>query len=147
MRYFDTSFIVPVLITEATSTAIVSFFADLSQGDRAISHWVRVEFASILARDVRRGTISTQQSAELGTTFEAMASRSFMTLLPDRADFDFARLLVGNAQSALRGPDALHLAIAKNHGATVFYSLDKKLLGAARSLGLAVNSGFFHPDY
>lgn len=146
MRYFDTSFIVPVLIAEATSTAIVAFFADLSQGDRAISHWVRVEFASILARDVRRGTISTQQAAELGTTFEAMASRSFKVLLPDRADFDFARLLVGNAQSALCGPDALTLAIAKNHGATVFYSLDKKLLGGARSLGLAVNSGFFHPD-
>jgi uncharacterized protein len=147
LRYFDTSFLVPVLVAEPTSTAIASFFADHSLGDRAISHWVRVEVAAMLARDVRCGAISTRQSAELGSTFEALTSRSFMVLLPDRADFDFARLLVGNAQSALRGPDALHLAIAKNHGATVFYSLDKKLVSAARSLGLAVNSGFFHPGY
>jgi uncharacterized protein len=88
-----------------------------------------------------------QQAVEWGSTCEAMVSRSFSVLLPTSADFDFARVLVGDAKRALRGPDALHLAIAKNHGATVFYSLDKKLVGAARSLGLAVNSGFLHPDY
>lgn len=101
----------------------------------------------MLARDVRLGAISSEQSAEWGATFESIASRSFVVLLPDEADFDLARLLLGNAQSGLRGPDALHLAIAKNHGATVFYSLDKKLLAIARSLALAVNSGFVHRDY
>lgn len=147
MRYFDTSFLVPALVAEATSAAVETLFAHLPEADRAISHWVRVEFAAMLARDVRLGTISPEQTAAWGSTFESMASRSFVVLLPEAADFDLARSLVGNARSGLRGPDALHLAIARNHGATVFYSLDKQLFGIARSLGLAVNSGFAHPDY
>lgn len=147
MQCFDSSFFVPALITGATSPAVVSFFAGLPDGDLAISRWVRVEFAAILARDVRLGAIAAQQAVDWGSTFEAVVPRSFSVLLPTSVDFDVARVLVGDAKRGLRGPDALHSAIAKIDGATVFYSLDTKLVGAARSRGLTVISGVFRPDY
>jgi predicted nucleic acid-binding protein len=41
----------------------------------------------------------------------------------------------------LRLGDALHLAIANNHGAERFLTLDKKLLKAGKLLGLPVTTG------
>ncbi|MBF0391963.1 MAG: pilus assembly protein, partial [Alphaproteobacteria bacterium] len=49
MAYFDTSFLVPLLLPEATSDRIAAFMRDLPPGDLAISHWTRVEFSSLLA--------------------------------------------------------------------------------------------------
>lgn len=137
----------PTLIAETTSPAVVDFLARLPPHDWAISHWVRVEFAALLARYVRLRKFATEQTVEWDSTFEAMATKCFMVLPPDAADFSLAKSYVSVYQTGLRGPDALHLAIAKNHGATVFYSLDKQLLAAARSFGMAVNRGISLPGY
>lgn len=147
MRYFDTSFLVPILIDEATSPAIIEFFMRLPPDDWAISHWVRVEFAAILARYVRLRRFTSEQTAEWDATLESMAANSFMVLLPDAADFSLAKRYVGAHHTGLRAPDALHLAIAKNHGATAFYSLDKQLLAAAQAFHIPVNTGISIPGY
>ena len=52
MLYFDTSFLVPLFLQEQTSTRIERVFAELAGQDLAISHWTRVEFSSLLAREV-----------------------------------------------------------------------------------------------
>ena len=57
VRYFDTSFLVPLILPEATSEPISAFFEDLSHEDLAVSDWTRVEFASLLAREVRMGSL------------------------------------------------------------------------------------------
>ncbi len=57
MRYFDTSFLVPLILPEATSEPIARFFEDQPAGELAVSHWTRVEFASLLAREVRMGEL------------------------------------------------------------------------------------------
>lgn len=136
-----------MLIAESTSPAIVDFFTRLPPDDWAISHWVRVEFAAMLARHVRLRKFTAEQMAEWNSTFEAMAMNSFMVLLPDAADFSLAKSYVSFHHTGLRAPDALHVAIAKNHDATVFYSLDRQLLAAARLFGLPVNSGLSLPGY
>ncbi len=41
----------------------------------------------------------------------------------------------------MRVGDAFHLAIASNHNASTFYTLDKKLLRAGKLLGLPVAAG------
>ena len=41
MRYFDTSFLVPLILPEATSEPIAGFFEDLPTEDLAVSHWTR----------------------------------------------------------------------------------------------------------
>lgn len=66
----------------------------------------------------------------------------YRMLSPVNEDFQEAtRLLLPRTDLGLRGPDALHLAVAKRHG-LILYTLDKPLLRAAAALGvLASDAG------
>lgn len=142
MRYFDTSFIVPLLVPEPSSAAVSAFFGEMPAGQAAISHWVRVEFAAMLSRQVRLAAISTLQAADWNARFDNLTADCFAVLLPARLDYEMAKSYVGVHHIGLRAPDTLHLAIAKNNRATAFYSLDKRLLEAAQFFGLPVNTDF-----
>ena len=141
MRYFDTSFLVPLILPEATSTRIADFFEALAADDLATSHWTRVEFASLLAREVRMGELDAGAAREAGSQFEAMIDSSFVVLSPNRADFDRARDWIGHFEVGLRAGDALHLAIAGNRGADAVYSLDRRMVAAGKTLGLPTSAG------
>ena len=141
MRYFDTSFLVPLILPEATSELIAGFFDGLPTGDLATGHWTRVEFASLLAREVRMGGMDTGAAREAGSRFEAMIDESFIVLLPNRDDFDRAREWLGHFDTGLRAGDALHLAIASNRGSEAIYSLDKRMIAAGKALGLQTSAG------
>ena len=141
MRYFDTSFLVPLILPEATSEPIAGFFEALPPDDLAVSHWTRVEFASLLAREVRMGGLDAAAAHEAGSRFETMVRESFVVLLPNRDDFDQAKDWLGHFETVLRAPDALHLAIAGNRGADAIYSLDKRMIAAGKTLGLPASAG------
>ena len=141
MRYFDTSFLVPLILPEATSEPIASFLEALPADDLAVSHWTRVEFASLLAREVRMGGLDPASAHAAGSRFETMVGDSFVVLLPNRNDFDQAKDWLGHFETGLRAADALHLAIAGNRGADAIYSLDKLLIAAGKSLGLPASAG------
>ena len=147
MRYFDTSFLVPLILPEATSEPIAGFFENLPADDLAVSHWTRVEFASLLAREVRMGHLDTAAAHEAGSRFEMMVEESFVVLLPNRDDFDRARDWLDHFETGLRAGDALHLAIARNHGADAIYSLDKLMIAAGKKLGLPASAGILLPGY
>ena len=147
MRYFDTSFLVPLILPEATSEPIAGFFEGLPAEDLAISHWTRVEFASMLAREVRMGGLDAAAARAAGSRFETMVEESFAVLLPNRGDFDRARDWLGHFATGLRAGDALHLAIARNRGADAIYSLDKLLIKAGKNLGLPASAGILLPSY
>lgn len=138
MLYFDTSFLTPIFRKEATSDSIAQFLQRQTPGELAISHWTRVEFSSLLARDVRMGVMEPRAAIDLDDTFETTIAQSFLVLLPDQEDFDLCKRYLQRFETALRAGDALHLAIANNRGAQIFYSLDRKLLRAAKLLGLPV---------
>jgi predicted nucleic acid-binding protein len=139
--YFDTSFLVPLFLQEAASTRIERVLASLAGRDLAISHWSRVEFSSLLAREVRMGGLAPQTAREVDAEFEGVAQQSFIVLLPSADDFDLAKQYLGQPQGGLRAGDALHLAIARNHGSSQIYSLDNTLLKAGRLLGLPMTRG------
>jgi predicted nucleic acid-binding protein len=141
MVYFDTSFMAPLLLEEATSQAVERFVGGLETGTLAVSQWTRVEFASLLAREVRMGGLDARIAREVDAEFEAIVAESFMVLLPSGRDYTLARRYLGSYESGLRARDALHLAIAENNGAEVVYSLDKTLLRAGAALGLNVMAG------
>ena len=141
MRYFDTSFLVPLILRESTSEQVSTFLEALPDGNLAVSHWTRVEFASLLAREVRMGSMNAVTARVAGLRFETMIRESFAVLLPNRADFDRAKEWLGNFESGLRAGDALHLAIAGNNGADAIYSLDKLMIAAGLSLGLPTSAG------
>jgi uncharacterized protein len=139
--YFDTSFLAPLFRKEATSNSVEQFLQRQNAGELAISHWTRVEFSNVLARDVRMRIIEPDAAIDLDTQFEMNIARSFVLILPDGNDFDLCRWYLQRFETALRLGDALHLAIATNHRVEKFYTLDKKLLKAGKLLGLPVATG------
>lgn len=141
MLYFDTSFLVPLILPEATSEKIAAFVATLSPEAFAVSHWTLVEFSSLIAREVRMGCLDAGSAARADAQFEAMVNTSFTVLLPSADDFGLARHYLGRSETGLRAGDALHLAIADNHHAAAIYSLDKILLKAGKILQLPVRMG------
>ena len=147
MRYFDTSFLVPLILPEASSEPIAAFFEKLSDDDLAVSHWTRVEFASLLAREVRMGGLDAEAARTAASQFKAMVDESFVVLLPDPDDFDRAWDWLGQFETGLRAGDALHLAIANNRGADAIHTLDKAMIAAGKLLGLPTRAGIALPGY
>ena len=141
MLYFDTSFVAPLLLEEATSTQIEAFLTRQLVGDLCISHWVRVEFASLIAREVRMGGLPETEALQAIVQFDQLVNESFRVLLPGPADYELARKYIQRFATKLRAGDALHLAIAHNQGAKMFYTLDEGLLDAARLLNVHADRG------
>jgi uncharacterized protein len=106
-----------------------------------ISHWTRVEFFSMLAREVRGGGLTEQIAREADARFEAAMAQSFTVVLPDRRDFDLCKQYLQRFDTGLRVGDAFHLAIASNRRVHAFYTLDRKLLRSGRLLDLPVTAG------
>lgn len=141
MFYFDTSFLVPLILPEATSKTIERFMDGLAVEKLTVSHWARIEFSSLLAREARMDRLAAEAAVEADARFEGLLQQSFLILLPNADDFTLAKEFLGNYKSGLRAGDALHLAIARNHRAEAVYSLDKTMIKAGKKLGLPVSSG------
>ena len=147
MHYFDTSFLAPLILPESASGPVTNFFKGLSVNSLAISHWTLVEFASLIAREVRMGSLKTGSARDAVLRFEMMVSESFVILLPNCDDFDCARDFLGNFESGLRSGDALHLAIASNRRVETIYSLDKLMISAGKEMGLPTSAGITLSGY
>ena len=57
------------------------------------------------------------------------------------ADYELAAKFLENYRTGLRAGDALHLAIARNHGARMVYSLDAGLVKAATVFKISASTG------
>lgn len=110
MIYLDTSFLLPLFRQEAVSERIGSALAARPRGSLAISHWTRVEFTSVIAREVRIKALGEVSARKLIDEFDSLADESFHMLIPTIADFALARDFVADFATRLRGSDALHLA-------------------------------------
>lgn len=134
MLYFDTSFLAPLILEESTSTKIEAFFAKLKADELYVSHWTRVEFASLIAREVRMGGLTEPDALLVIGQFDELVAESFQVLVPAVADYELAKSYIQHFATKLRAGDALHLAIASNHGAKNLYTLNVGLLNAAKLL-------------
>lgn len=134
MIYLDTSFLTPLFREEAVSTKVADFLSRQTVGTLAVSKWASVEFASLTSRDVRMGALTAGQGRRLIAEFESMITASLISLVPGANDFDLAREYVANFATQLRGPDALHLAVAHNNGVDFVATLDNGMLFAAKKL-------------
>jgi predicted nucleic acid-binding protein len=141
MLYFDTSFLTPLIRVEASTPRVEKFVEQLSRDQMATSHWTRVEFSSILGREVRMGRLDPRGAAAVDARFESLISGSFAMLLPTAEDYGLAKRYIGNYATGLRAADALHLAIAANNQAEAIVTLDRGLLAAGTALGLPMSAG------
>ena len=141
MLYFDTSFLAPLILEEATSTKIEAYFAKLPAGELYVSHWTRVEFASLIAREVQMGGFAEPDALLAIAQFDELVTESFQVLAPAVADYELAKDTIQHFATKLRAGDALHLAIASNNGAKFLYTLDEGLLNAAKLMKVHASRG------
>lgn len=134
MIYLDTSFLTPLFREEATSQKVADYLSRQVAGNLAVSKWASVEFASLTSRDVRMGMITAAQGKKLIEEFDSLVAESLVVLLPSANDFDLAQEYVSNFATQLRGPDALHLAVAHNNGMEFIATLDAGMISAAKKL-------------
>ena len=114
----------------------MSVFSAAAPGEFAISQWVQVGFSSLLARRRWMGELAQNTLETVFETFEKEVAESFLVFFPTESDYGLASSFVLREGSSLRGPDALHLAIAFNNGVNAIYSLDVGLIKEAKALGL-----------
>lgn len=135
MHYVDTSILVAALLNEVHTDAAQRWLSRQSAGQLAISDWIITEFSAALSVKLRNGQIREEHRSEALALFTRLTEESFVTLSVSRSDFRTAARFADQYLTGLRAGDALHLAIAANHGANL-HTLDKRLAKAGQSLGV-----------
>ena len=97
------------------------------------------EVSSALSLKLRTGALDRADRAGALASFHRMAAETLILLPIHSLHFQVAARFADRHDLALRAGDALHLAIAADHGATLV-TLDRKLHDAALELGVAMES-------
>ena len=138
MRYLDTSGLVAALTKEIATSRTLSWLEQQDPDSLVISDWVIAEFSAALSVKLRIGTIDARERAAALAEFRELAKHSLQVLPVERASFQTAARLADQFELGLKAGDALHVAIASDHGATLC-TLDQRLAKAAEALGLKVD--------
>lgn len=136
--YIDTSALAKCYVREPRSLEVLDW-AEQRRGT-VTSALTLVEFRCLLARRRRNGQIDSALEYNALAQFDGHVRnndwRIHQSAFGEYAD---ARDLIGTLPDLpLRSLDALHLAAARNAGATEFATSDRTQAEAARALGFAV---------
>lgn len=136
MLYLDTSLLVAAMTNEPRTAEMQEWLAAQSPEELTISDWVITEFSGALSLKVRAGQLTPAHRADALAVFTSLTEQSFSVLPVSRLDFRTAARFADQHLTGLRSGDALHLAVAANHGIRL-NSLDRGLVQAAEALGVS----------
>ena len=135
MFYLDSSLVVALLTAEPDSDRVEAWIAGQAADALAASDWVTVEVSAALAAKLRSGAIDASLRQQALDALAGMrAGLSWLGI--GTAHFATAARLAADNAAKLRAGDALHLALAVEHGATLA-TLDKRQAEAGAALGIA----------
>jgi hypothetical protein len=134
--YLDASVMLPILIKEPASTLVDAFVTTAGQ-ELLVSDFAAAEVASALSRLVRMGHLQASDGSACLIDFDVWRASMTLPVEIHAVDIRVADAHVRRFDLGLRAPDALHLAVARRLGATLV-TLDRRLAGAAREFGIAV---------
>ncbi len=137
MLYVDTSILVASLTNESHTAVAQQWLASQRSGTLAISDWTIAEFSAAIAIKLRRGELSLALRNEALAIFTSVAEESLQVLAVTGLDFRTAARFADQHEAGLRAGDALHLAVAANHGAGV-HTLDRQLARAGQAVGVSM---------
>lgn len=135
MIYVDTSALVALLTVEANSPEVVQWYAHETQ-TLVSADWCIPEFASALAAKHRAGQLRAAQLRKAQQAFEALTAGGLRLLAVSREAHQLAARLCLQPQGRLRAGDALHLAVAREAGASRLAGLDGVMNAEALRLGI-----------
>ena len=134
LNYVDTSVFIAAFTREQHTPRAERWLT--SGGDFAISDWTITEFSSAIAMKLRVGSIDLRTRTAAGNAFAVLIGDSLSVLQVEREHFREAAQFADRHRLGLRAPDALHLAVAADHGATLV-TLDRSMAKAGKALGVA----------
>jgi len=138
MLYLDTSLLVTALTTEPEGTRVSAWIRSSSNAAAgfAVSDWVVTEFSAALSRKLRAQQIDPVSRARALSLFAEFCTHQATVLAVEHEHFRAAASFADIFEAGIRAGDALHLAIARDHGATLC-TLDRRLADAGPPLGVA----------
>ena len=134
--YLDTCLLVSLAFGDGGFPALEIWLEQAQSSSLWISQLVILELSDVLARSQRRGDRSAGQVAGMHLVLSEFAKERLGLLEPRSPDFERACEWVKDSRSpALRGADALHLAIAQSHNLELI-TADQALVQAAQDRGI-----------
>lgn len=134
MLYLDASLLTALVSSEARSERSRLWLNE--QEDNLLgSEWGLTEVASALSIKQRTGTITAPDRARADRLLDELVERVVPVSTVTPADFSAAARMCAKPFPPLRAADALHLAIAVRHDATL-HTLDEGQAAAGRAHGI-----------
>ena len=131
--YLDTSVLVSLFHTDKHTQRTSTWIADID--DFVLSSWALAEFSSALAIKVRMRHLLDKERRSFERVLDQWLTGRIVLPVAD-GDIVESRAMI-KADTRLRAPDAVHLAIAARHGCVVA-TLDEDMAAVARDIGLDV---------